>query len=295
MNKYSVGLPEVEVNTFRKKTPLEAEVVENQRLFTIQDEENDARHIVLRAPGINYLEGQSVGVLTPGIDQEKNKPHSVRLYSIASVGSDMAVNDAALLDLCVKRVVYIDELTGEKRYGMASNYLCDLKVGESVQLTGPAGRNFLLPVKKEIDRPYLFFATGTGIAPFRGMLRRLFKSESPLEQDVYLFFGVKRQDELIYNKELQEYKSFSNFHYLTSCSREQTNHDGAKLYVYHLIESHKRHIANLLKNPKTLIYLCGLKGMGKGIFEKLAETLGLSGDSSKFENLISGRLFMEVY
>ena len=240
MNNLFVELPEVEVNTFRKKKPLQAKVLKNQSLFKLQDKENDARHIVLHAPKINYLEGQSVGVVTPGINQEKNKPHAVRLYSIASVGSDMHNENKHYLDICVKRVVYIDEQIGEKKYGIASNYLCDLNVGDSVQLTGPAGRNFLLPVKKEMDRPYLFFATGTGIAPFRGMLHRLFQSKAPLQQDVYLFFGVKKKAELIYDQELQAYKKFSNFHYLTSCSREQTNHDGAKLYVLSSYRVRKR-------------------------------------------------------
>ena len=31
-----------------------------------------------------YWEGQSYGVLPPGIDPKKNKPYGVRLYSIAS-------------------------------------------------------------------------------------------------------------------------------------------------------------------------------------------------------------------
>ncbi len=294
MNRPSVVLPEVEVNTFRKKTPLEAEVIKNQRLFNNQDNENDARHIVFSAPKINYWEGQSIGVLVPGLNA-KNKAHAVRLYSIASVGNNMTVKNKDHLDICVKRVTYIDKLTGEQKYGVASNYLCDLKVGDRVQLTGPAGRTFLLPIKEEINRPYLFFATGTGIAPFRGMLHRLFKSDHPLQQDVYLFFGAKKENELIYHEELKAYTSFSNFYYRTACSREQTTQHGEKLYVYHLIEAEKNNISQLLNNPKALIYLCGLKGMEKGIFEKLAETLDLTATSPEFENLISEKVFMEVY
>ena len=141
MNKVKFRLPEVEVNTFRKSNPLKCRVIENKKLFEITDEENDARHITLQTQGIRYLEGQSVGVLTPG-ENAKGKPHAVRLYSIASVGNDLPMTEE--LSLCVKRVVY-EDIEGIKKFGVASNYLCDLIQGSEVLITGPAGRNFLLP------------------------------------------------------------------------------------------------------------------------------------------------------
>ena len=294
MSEPLVTLPEVEVNTFRKSNPLEAEVIENRSLFATYDQENDARHIILHAPGMNYLEGQSIGVLTPGVN-EKNKPHAVRLYSVASVGSDLNPGDQKDVALCVKRLVYIDEADGEKKYGVASNYLCDLKVGDRLQITGPAGRKFLLPTQSEMNRPYLFFATGTGIAPFRGMLHRLLKQKSPLEKQIYLFFGVKREGELMYGEEFKGYQNFSNFHYRTACSREQKNARGDKLYLHHLIGAEKEEISALLKNPGTLIYICGTKGMEKGVLEELAATLHLTSESEEFQGLVEGRVFLEVY
>ena len=80
--------PTVEVNTYKKANPLKAKVLENRILFR-EGDENDIRHIVLDAREMNYLDGQSVGVLPPGIN-EKGNPHAVRLYSIASLASRIA-------------------------------------------------------------------------------------------------------------------------------------------------------------------------------------------------------------
>ncbi|HRP70981.1 MAG TPA: ferredoxin-NADP reductase, partial [Turneriella sp.] len=121
--------------------------------------------------------------------------------------------------LVVKRFVAPHKDTGKTFRGVASNYLCDLKVGDEVLLTGPAGRKFALPTPEEIHRPYIFIATGTGIAPFRGFLQRLYKHTPHFNSPVYLLFGVKTEKELLYHDEFTEYKN-PNFHYLKALSRE---------------------------------------------------------------------------
>ena len=291
MNKVKFRLPEVEVNTFRKSNPLICKVIENKKLFTITDEENDARHIILQTQGIRYLEGQSVGVLTPG-ENIKGKPHAVRLYSIASVGNDLPM--AEELSLCVKRVVYEDP-QGIKKFGVASNYLCDLVQKDEVLITGPAGRNFLLPVQEEIKRPYLFFATGTGVAPFRGMLQRLFKFQGEFTDEVYLFLGVKRKTELMYDEEFRGYEKYPNFHYLKALSREQKNQNGERMYIHHLIDTIRGKVTDLLQNPETLLYICGIKGMEKNILEKIAELLKQNIESEEFKKFASERVLTEIY
>ena len=295
MSAQTISLPTVFVNTFRKSSPLSAKVIENRQLFSKGDPENEAKHIVLEISGMSYLEGQSVGVLTPGIN-EKGKPHAVRLYSIASPGSD--IGEANKVALCVKRLIYTDPETQEKKRGIASNYLCDLKAGDKVNLTGPAGRHFLLPVEEEIQRPYLFFATGTGIAPFLGMLYRLLaKGRSP-QKDIFLFLGVKRQSELIYNEELAAYAEYDNFHYRFALSREQKNSKGGKLYLHDLIDNsneRKDQIIDTVNDPETLIYICGLKGMETNIYKKLAELISKPLESPEFQEFVKTRVITEVY
>ena len=73
------------------------------------------------------------------------------------------------LTLCVRRSVYMDEVTGLEvpdKKGVCSNFLCDAQPGDEVALTGPFGRNFLLP-ERAPEKDVILVATGTGVAPFR--------------------------------------------------------------------------------------------------------------------------------
>ena len=72
-------------------------------------------------------------------------------------------------------------------FGEVSNLISDAKPGDTLQITGSAGKGFLLP-DAPLDRNYVFSATGTGIAPFLGMLMELF--EQGFQKDVWLVFGV---------------------------------------------------------------------------------------------------------
>ncbi|MEX1062217.1 MAG: FAD-binding oxidoreductase, partial [Balneolaceae bacterium] len=160
-----IKLPEVELNIYTPKKPVEAKVVEN-RIVTQESSPNFVRHVIFDISGTDLVNrirvGQSIGVLPPGED-DRGRPHKLRLYSVASPsrGED---GKPHLISTTVKRTI---EEFGEKLYlGVASNYLADLKPGDTVKLTGPSGKRFLLPENAK-DFNYIFFATGTGIAPFR--------------------------------------------------------------------------------------------------------------------------------
>jgi len=282
--------PKVEVNKFRKASFLDAKILANEPLVEGDDEFADVRHITFDAPDYPYLEGQSVGVLAPG-QTDAGKDHAVRLYSISSLGNDIQHDER--LSVTVKRVVYFDE-NEEKVYGVCSNYLASLKPGDSVRLTGPAGRKFLLPVEEELDRPYIFIATGTGIAPFRGMLKRLLSDPVKTKHPVHLFFGVKTSRELLYEKELSELvKANENFFMHTAISREQKNEDGGRMYVHHLLEKKQHELADILNNENGLIYLCGLRGMEEGVNGALAKMMNQEPESIKEH--FGERIQTEVY
>ena len=80
-------------------------------------------------------------------------------------------------------------------------------------------------------------ATGTGIAPYRSFLRRLFVEKTPYGEAykglAWLFLGVANSDALLYDDEWQEVlKSHpENFRLDYALSREQTNVDGGKMYI----------------------------------------------------------------
>jgi ferredoxin--NADP+ reductase len=275
-------LPEAKMNLVLPTQPVTCRVVSNT-LCMRGKSASFVRHVAIDISGTplegNFLAGQSFGIIPPGVD-EKGKPHKVRLYSVAcpSWGED---GQGRIVSTTPKRL--IEELTdpedpdAHKLYlGVASNYLCDLRPGDEVQVSGPSGKRFLLPVNTD-DHDYLFIATGTGIAPFRGMSMELFDREGgPTSSQVHLLMGVAYANDLLYDDLFSRYDTeFANFHYHTAISRESRPDGRRGLYVDRLLEEKIDMFRPLLESPHTLIYICGLAGMQVGIFTALA-TLGLA-------------------
>ncbi len=216
-----------------------------------------------------FRAGQSFGVVPPGVDAA-GKPNKVRLYSIASPtqGEDGQGN---VLATTVKRT--LDEHWDDHRLfmGVASNFLCDLQEGDEVRVTGPAGKRFLLPAQPEAHR-YVFLATGTGIAPFRGMTMELL-SRNP-EADVTLVAGVPYATELMYDEQFRGLAAeHPNFRYLTAISRHEQEDGGGPMYLDGRLSRHADLFRALLGDETTLVYLCGLAGMEVGIYLRLIELL----------------------
>ncbi|MDH5717416.1 MAG: ferredoxin--NADP(+) reductase [Spirochaetia bacterium] len=291
MSEVSFKLPEVIVNQYRKAEPLKAVCVE-KKILVEGESGSDVCHIVFDTKDYKYKEGQSAPVIPPG-ENEQGKAHNPRLYSIASMGNDINHNEK--LTLCVRRVVYNDESTGKEVKGVCSNYLCDLKEGDEVLMTGPSGRKYLLPDTSEINRPYVFLATGTGIAPFRGMIDRLLNHTPEFNSPIYLFFGARYKSEMMYEDEFSKIEN-PNFHYIQAISREQKNKEGGRMYVHHRMIEMSEELAGILQNDKTIIYLCGLKGMEEGIEEAMQVISKELGESENYLiNKFQGRILKEVY
>lgn len=291
-NKIDRG--EIPFNLYKLSSPGVARLKSNVRLTP--DDVDDVRHIDIDLGGLNYryLEGQSLGVLAPGTD-EKGKPHKLRLYSIAStrLGDDRQGNSAAL---CVKRVVYNDPETGETRRGVASNFLCDLQPGDTVRVTGPAGKAFLLPPNPSSN--LIMVATGTGIAPFRGFLKQIFEERNDWTGKVYLFFGVRTQRESLYQEELEQLAARTGYRLVLAFSREQKNPEGGRMYVQHRIAELAPEIWPLLSEESTFTYICGLKGMEAGIDAVLGEVASAHGkDWEQVRDVLAdeGRYLVETY
>ncbi len=225
----------------------------------------------------NFLAGQSFGVRAPGED-ERGKSHKVRLYSLAcpSSGEDGA---GKVISTTTKRV--IDERFPQKEgddpgdhrlfLGVCSNYLCDLRPGDEVKVTGPNGKRFLFPVNGD-EHDYLFVATGTGIAPFRGMIMELLvRPAKPSSSQIHLIMGAPYTTDLIYDDLFTRLAAeHDNFHYHTAISRERQADGSPGLYAHHLLDRRFDEFSSLLGNPRTLVYICGLAGMQSGVFQTLA-------------------------
>ncbi|RID77046.1 hypothetical protein BRARA_B03989 [Brassica rapa] len=260
------------VNKFKPKDPYTGRCLLNTRI-TGDDAPGETWHIVFTTQGeVPYREGQSIGVIPEGIDKN-GKPHKLRLYSIASsaIGD---FGDSKTVSLCVKRLVYTNE-SGELVKGVCSNLLCDLKPGDEAKITGPVGKEMLMPKDPNatiINSSWYFLATGTGIAPFKSFLWKMFFEEHEdykFNGLAWLFLGVPTSSSLLYKEEFEKMKEKNpeNFRLDFAVSREQTNDKGEKMYIQTRMAEYAQELWELLKKDNTFVYMCGLKGMEKGIDE----------------------------
>ena len=169
-------------------------------------------------------------------------------------------------------------------------------------MTGPTGKVMLMPEEKA-DTDYIMVATGTGIAPYRGFIRRLFTETTPAGEAykglAWLFLGVANSDALLYDEEWQAAKSKfpDNFRVDYALSREQKNKKGGKMYIQDKVEEYSDEIFDRL-DKGAHIYFCGLKGMMPGILATLEEVAVARGIewAPKLESLKkAGQWHVEVY
>lgn len=172
-----------------------------------------------------------------------------RAYSIASAahGNTFA--------LCVNRV----------EAGLFSNMLCDLQVGETIEIYGPNG-DFTL---REPLTDSIFIATGTGVAPMRGFAQRLFPKDGPDSsqgKQFTLIYGTRHEADIYYRDYFEQLAAkHANFKYLPTLSRAPESWIGERGYV-------QEHAARLVtglapadhaQGPPFDIYayICGLSEM----------------------------------
>jgi benzoyl-CoA 2,3-epoxidase subunit A len=236
------------VNLYNRDGAAVATVTGNYRL-THEESDVDVRHIILDfgETAFPVLEGQSIGIVPPGAAAD-GQPHRVRLYSIASPrhGEKPNTNNLALT---VKR----------EPNGVCSNYICNLRKGDKVQVTGPFGATFLMPNDPAAN--IVMICTGTGSAPFRGFTEWRRRSIPNASGRMVLFFGARRPQDLPYFGPLQKVpETLLRKHFAYSRVAGEK-----KVYVQDLMRREEATIAELLSSSATHIYVCGLKGMEQGV------------------------------
>jgi ferredoxin--NADP+ reductase len=271
--KHKADIP---VNLYKPNNPYLGKCLSNEELVR-EGGEGTVRHLKfdLSAGNLRYLEGQSIGIIPAGTDKN-GKPHKLRLYSIASTRHGDDVDDKTV-SLCVRQLVYKHPESGEPVYGVCSTYLTGLNVGDEVKITGPVGKEMLLPEDPEAN--IIMMATGTGIAPFRAFLWRMFKEQHEnykFKGLAWLFFGVAYTPNILYKDELEELQAKypDNFRLTYAISREQKNAQGGKMYLQNRIQENADELWQLIQKPNTHVYICGLKGMEGGIDEGLSNAAG---------------------
>jgi len=278
----AVSHADVPVNLYRPKDPFIGTVTENYSLLA-EGAIGRVNHITFDLKGgepqLRYLEGQSIGIIPDGEDAN-GKPHKLRLYSIASTrhGDNL---EGDTVSLCVRQLQY--EKEGETINGVCSTFLCDIAPGAKVRITGPVGKEMLLP--DEEDANVIMFATGTGIAPMRTYLRRMFEAKEKslngwsFKGKAWLFMGSPTTANLLYDDDFNRYEQDypDNFRYTKAISREQQNASGGRMYIQDRVSENADEIFAMIENPKTHVYMCGLRGMEPGIDEAMATAAAAKG------------------
>ena len=302
-SKPKAAVQAVPVNLYKPKAPFLGTVTENYSLLK-EGAIGRVQHITFDLSGgdphLEYVEGQSIGIVPAGEDA-KGKPHKLRLYSIASTrhGDNLEGNTVSL---CVRHLQY--EKDGETINGVCSTYLCDVEPGTKVKITGPVGKEMLLPEDEEAN--VIMLATGTGIAPMRTYLRRMFEPKERAENGwnfrgkAWLFMGAPKTANLLYDEDFLHYEKEypDNFRYTKAISREEQNPKGGRMYIQDRVSEHAEEIFAMIEDPKTHVYMCGLRGMEPGIDEAMsaaAEAKGLDWSELRPKLKKAHRWHVETY
>jgi benzoyl-CoA 2,3-dioxygenase component A len=269
------------INLYTLAKPAEATVQGNYRL-TADGADSDVRHVILDfgAQPFPVLEGQSLGVIPPGVDAG-GKAHLPRLYSVSSPRDGERPNFNNL-SLTVKR----------EAGGVASNYVCDLKKGDKVRVVGPFGATFLMP--NDPRARLLMICTGTGSAPFRAFTMRRQRSGVDEAAGMTLVFGARTPDSLPYFGPLKKVpETLLKKHLVFSRVPGQP-----KRYVQDKLREEQDAISDILADPGAHIYVCGLRGMEQGVEEALGnitEAMGLQWSALRDAMREEGRYHSETY
>lgn len=170
--------------------------------------------------------------------QDGKEPKVNRSYSTASAPNDQGFK------LCIKLI----------EGGRGSEYFRSSKVGDQMEFMAPLGHFYLKDSPKDI----IMVATGTGLAPFMGMLPVLF--EQGFEGKLRLYFGVRDESDLFYVDQLEAWMAaHENFEAIMTLSRPEENWAGASGRV-------TDHLKDCELDPEnTQVYICGNGQMVKDV------------------------------
>jgi benzoate/toluate 1,2-dioxygenase reductase subunit len=173
--------------------------------------------------GLGFLPGQYVNIVVPGTDQ-------TRSYSFSS---------GPLSD-------EVGFLLRNTPTGALPTYLRErAKIGDRMEFTGPLGSFYL----REVKRPLLLLAGGTGLAPFLSMLEKI--AASGTDHPVHLVYGVTSDTDLVKVEELERYaKQLPNFTFTCCVADESASYPNTG-YVTRYIEP--QHV----NGGDVDVYLCG--------------------------------------
>lgn len=206
----------------------------------------------------DFIPGQFITFDLP-IHEKRNK--RLRSYSIASAPS---------------RDNELELIIGKVPDGDASKFLFDPEqctVGTTLSYRGPLGV-FNLP--KDLDKHHIFVCTGTGIAPFRSMIKHIANQNLPFKS-IDLVYGARRVEDIHYKDEFESLAAdLDNFNYHVCLSREE--YKGYKGYVHEIYQK----VAASKTHADVEFMFCGWRDMVDQARKELSE-LNYTKDQIHFE------------
>lgn len=257
----------------------QATVKSSQRITSEQTDEVRELILSIDDPSFRTVAGQNVGVLIPGPHPFGN-PYHHRYYTVASTlwGEDQNTE----IELLVRRCSYIDEVSGERYPGISSNFLCDAKPGDTITLTGPYKAAFKVPEDKTSN--LLMIGTGTGVAPFRTLIKSIYGKHQNWEGKVRLFYGAKSGLDLLYmndqNDDLTNYYDEATFKAYQAINPRPMMDESAALG--HSLEENGKEAWELMQAHNTYVFLAGIKKQVAVFEEKM---IGLADSEEKWSKL----------
>lgn len=238
---------------------LPAKVISSQRITAAESPEVRELVLELERTDLEAAVGKNVGVLAPA-DPSFGQRHHLRLYSIADL-PERGPGGAVRIKLCVRRCFYVDDYSGERYPGVASNYLCDLRPGDTLTLTGPHEAPFLVPADPEAN--LVLIGTGTGIAPFRALVKHLYRDAPGWRGKVWLFYGARSGLELLYmNDEVDDFAQYydeETFRAFKALSPRP--HWDDPIAWDQAISQRGSEVLELLAADSTYVYVAGLESL----------------------------------
>ena len=253
-------------------TKLHSATLVGSHRITAEDAAEEVRHLVFRTEDLSF-QGQVGGcirILAPG---QFGAKHHARLYSIMDV--DQSKNKGSTdFALCVRRCHYVDDFNGERYNGVASNHLCDLTPGAAVEFVGPVSYPF--PVPEDKNSNLLMIGMGTGIAPFRGLVRLIYEKIGGWQGKVRLFFGARSGLELLYlndeNSDLALYFDQPTFKAFQAVSPRPAF--DAPVALDKAIEQNAAEVWAMIQAPNTHVFVAGTETMWPSVEQALIEVAG---------------------
>lgn len=219
----------------------------------------EVRELVLEVDEdrFDYEIGQSIGVLVSDTGQFGGSVHH-RLYTVADLPRARSEGKPEIT-IVVRRCNYIDDYSGEQYVGINSNYICDRMPGDQVRITGPFGIPFNVPADKNAN--LLLIGLGTGIAPFRALVRHIYEDERGWKGKVRLLYGAHSGLEMLYMNDKRDdfarYYDEETFEAIKALSPRPNWAD--PIAWDFAIEQRADEILSMLSDEHTYVYVAGLK------------------------------------